>query len=479
MIAKDFNTYLILFILIAMAITFAASWKFRSKLVSTSFNVDTYYYFKSFLLFIILAFYSLYFSMIPMWEEFTYQDHSMFFSTLKDGNQHYYNPIWYNVGRFFPLAHQEFTYIAKVSASNFAYHIFSIFEIILISFISIRAFGKYRGLLFFIIISITPEFVQTYFGLIYPERNMVVLMLFSLVMASESIKQQSIFKLSASVLSACLFLFYKETSFLITAGIASSFLLSYFINRENKFALIASFSFYVISAMWLMSYMIDVYPKIDNAYGGARAGILESVGLLFSSAWFYLSCISFIYFICKQRKSLYILLPLVSIGYSLTMYIMNFKMPYYHLPSCVISIFCIFVNASHQKSRNEIIMLLIPAFITAIFIPNSIDIVKSRKDIIVAKADAADFIYKSNYLHGNKEITISFNNSNDNAAHLLSGYIENKYKLKVNKIMGGDCNGSDYALYLNKKPSTTEKYYTSSSVPVWESKYKVYALKCK
>lgn len=478
MIVHYFYTYLIAFLFLALFVTFAMT-KFmlgkegdiaKRDFALKSKNIP--------IIFMLVVFYALYISMIPIWEEFTYQDHSIFFSTLKDGNQFYPTPIWYGAGRFFPLAHQEFTYIAKINASNFAYHFFAVIEMILIYFIFIKLFSFKKGTFFFVVLSITPAFVQTFFGLIYPERNLILLLLCAIAFLAESISEKSKIKLIISILFFSLSLFYKETAFLITLGVAASLLLSYILTRDNKLKIISAISLIFISTMWVLSYTIDIYPNIKDIYGSSRLGLIDAVALLIQSPWFYLSLISLFIFISKQRNSIYILFPLIPIGYSLVMYILNFKMPYYHLPSCVISMFCIFINASEFKWQKKSILLMIPAIISISMIGKSLDIIKWRKEMIFAKADAADYIYKLNKLEGKRSLSISFNNSNANHAFLLAGYIEKKYKISIKRTLGNECKDSDYAIYLDKKPKSSA-YYTSQSVPMWDSRYKVYVVKCK
>lgn len=481
MIGKHFDIYLLLFLTIAIFSVFVFSKAFPAHANNISNkkinNFELNYRYVA-LAFVLLTFYAIYISMIPMWEEFTYQDNNIFWKTLENGKQHYGIPIWYERGRFFPFGHQEFELVSKISSSNFAYHAFSVIEIIAIFFISLKTFGARIGTLFFVVLSLTPEFVQTFFGLIYPERNMALLILLGLYFMNTGINNNSKVRVCASVLLLSLFLFYKETAFLVTAGISFSVLASYLLMKDNKLKLTSSFSIFLISMMWLASYIIDIYPSINDSYGGGHQTLYNSTTLLLSTPWTYVSLVSFGIMIFKKNYSTLFILPLVGIGYSLVMYFLNFKMPYYHLPSCLISIYSLFMSVGNLSVKWKLIVLSLISILTAFIARESIDIVKDRKETVFAKADALNYIYKNNYDKDARTLKASFNNVDSWTGHILTGYLRNKYKFPMGWKSGGDCGGVDYALYFNKKPKNV-KFYTSESVPMWESSYKVYVVKCR
>ncbi|MDM3127290.1 MULTISPECIES: hypothetical protein [Citrobacter] len=481
MIGKYFDIYLLCFIALSCFSVFSLNRLLKLNSENGLCNHKEYDY-KGFLYiliaFILICFYSTYIAMIPLWEDFTYQDSNIFWRTLKDGHQHYGKPIWYNSGRFFPLGHQEFEVISKVSASNFAYHLFAIFEMVAIFFISLKMFGKKTGIVFFVLLTITGAFVQSFFGLIYPERNMALLLMLSFLFLNFAIESKNIFNLTVAIIFFSLFLFYKETAFLITLGISASLMLSYLLNKDNKIKMAASISLAFISVLWVASYSIDIYPAIEKAYGNPNRDFPRALISLINSPWLYTSLISFFLFLFKQRNSPYILLPIVSIGYSFTMYYMNFPMPYYHLPSVLISIFCIFTNAVNFNNKVSWFIIFLLTVYTILTSSSSIDIIKDRKESVFAKSDALEFIFKNNHLDGNKNIKVSFNNIDPWTVHILSGSFTNKYKVDMKGKVGGDCKDVNYAIYFQKKPEAKD-FYTSESVPMWNSKYKLYVVKCK
>jgi|GEM_PF-2551823 len=480
MIGKYFYTYLTLFLAISFFITLTFNYILNVKNKGNTINLKSINYKPlcyTVVIFSLICFYSAYITMIPLWEEFTYQDSNIFWETLRDGHQFYGNPIWYDSGRFFPLGHQEFEQIAKINASNYSYHLFAIFEMIAIFFISLKAFGKKTGTIFFILLTISCAFIQSFYGLIYPERNMALLLMLSLLLLKAGIEQNSGIKITISILTFSIFLFYKETAFLITLGISASFFVSYILNKEDKLKLLAAIALLFISSLWIASYFIDIYPTIDKAYGNPSRDVAKAMSNLIISPWIYTSLASLLIFVFKQRKSSYILLPIVPIGYSFTMYYMNFPMPYYHLPSVLISLYCVFINAEHFEFKTKPLVIALLSVYTIVTSTESINIIRDRKESVFAKADALDFIFKNNALIANTKIKASFNFSDPWTVHILSGTFTSKYKIEMKGRLGGDCKNVDYAIYFDKKPKF-KLFYTSESVPMWKSKYKLYVVKC-
>ncbi len=422
---------------------------------------------------IILA---LYVTLIPMWEDFTYQDNDIFFRTLFNGAQWYRAPVWLGAGRLFPLAHQEWALIAKVSASNFAYHFFAVIEVIFFCFLMVKLFGGKISLFVSLLLLASPPFVQSFYGLIYPERNMIILLSLIILAIRSHSRTGTLSSLILLSAATCAFLFYKETSFLIIYGLAASSLLYYFITREKQVVTI-TVTLFVSASLWLATYVFFIMPEIQDAYGKGLANVTHVLICMSMSPVTYMSIVSMgIFAFNLKMKSIFSLMPVIAIGYSFTMYMLSFDMPYYHAPSLLMAVISLFL-ATREIVWVAVIILSFSTLATA---NNSIEIIKTRKEMVSAKADAAKYIATISKTNGMNNISISFINSDPYENMLFYGYIENKYKIKVSPLLNEKCSTDvNFVVSFSNQVSEKDLYtYKTSDIPMWKNKYSVYVINC-
>jgi len=162
-----------------------------------------------------------YITLLLKWENFAYYDNSaLTFFSLRGFN---YPPAIWEDGRFFPLVHQEFNLLSYFTKSIMCYQALPILQLLIVTCIllildkelNIRARA---GLL--VLLLVTPGFVISFGGLIYPERN-VVFCLACLLLFVERFEQshRATWAVSA-VVSAQIMLYEKETAFLLLFGFA-------------------------------------------------------------------------------------------------------------------------------------------------------------------------------------------------------------------------------------------------------------------
>ncbi len=170
-----------------------------------------------------IVFVGIYIYLILYQEDFAYHDNSQFTSASLQG-KFFDMPIWKDAGRFWPLGLQEYNIISLFSKTIFAYHLFSIIQL-LITIVSIFFILEKINLTYklsiIVLIMLTPSFVISFFGLIFPERNLI-------------------FWLAIFILCYQKFLHSKATIYFCGVLIATQFLLYY---KEPIFLLIISFAF--------------------------------------------------------------------------------------------------------------------------------------------------------------------------------------------------------------------------------------------
>jgi len=204
------------------------------------YRLNKIFYFFTFL-FILLLIYSFQLNIGP-WDEYhlLYYFKNQSFFPFYDYNFPYYDT--YFLGRFSPLAGQEFNILIFIT-SNISYsYIFLVF-IIFISFIlfyyliKINLFNTSLKfiIIFVLIIFSTPSFYLLSSRLLYVEDMQVLILLIFLLSFSQSINSnifnKKIFWKILLIISTFSALLYKENNFLII----SSFILIYFIYEKKQF----------------------------------------------------------------------------------------------------------------------------------------------------------------------------------------------------------------------------------------------------
>ncbi len=156
------------------------------------------------------------------WEDFAYQDNSMFtVGTLKGRDMGL--AIWRHNGRYFPLGHQEFNLIHHFTGTVVGYHALPIIQLLALCGILLvldeeLSITARAGLTAFALL--LPGIVISFGGLIYTERN-VVLWLACLVLSIKRFEQtQAAAWAVSAVVCAQIMIYYKETAFLLLWGLA-------------------------------------------------------------------------------------------------------------------------------------------------------------------------------------------------------------------------------------------------------------------
>ena len=176
---------------------------------------------------VFLVYLCLYIYLILYQEDFAYGDNHQFTHFSLQG-RNFGLPIWLDNGRFFPLGHQEFNLIRFLSKSPTGYHAFAILQLLIVLaglFIILSNLPVWFRLLVMTLVMSTTSFVMSFFGLIYPERNVIFWLTILLVCFQYFLKTRSRFYFCAALIAAQFALYYKEPVFLLIGGFAGSRLL--------------------------------------------------------------------------------------------------------------------------------------------------------------------------------------------------------------------------------------------------------------
>ena len=129
---------------------------------------------------------------------------------------------------------------------------------------------------------ITPSFVESYFSLVIPERNIICLLALFILFTQRFESQKSIYNFIAIVTISQFIIYYKEPSFLFIGGFVFSRLLIKFIERQQTVKSIKNIinfihqnwleiSLLILSALFLLLDIITIIPNITSSYGEKRS----------------------------------------------------------------------------------------------------------------------------------------------------------------------------------------------------------------
>jgi len=157
-------------------------------------------------------------------EDFSYYDDDLLIESSLQGKR-FLPPIWPAVGRFYPLADQEFNLLRSVTRSPFGYHALVVVQLIVLSaliFLILREFRLRYRCLIAAAAMVAPSFLIPFMGFVYPERN-VLFGLAILILCLQRYSQcHSSVYLAGCLLATHFILYYKETVVLFIVVFALS-----------------------------------------------------------------------------------------------------------------------------------------------------------------------------------------------------------------------------------------------------------------
>ncbi|MGK7885331.1 MAG: hypothetical protein AB4057_12000 [Crocosphaera sp.] len=368
-----------------------------------------------FLLLLILS-YSL---LILYKEDFVGNDYSHF--TLFSLKGRFFGlPIWAYEGRFFPLGHQEFNLIGLFTKTLFGYHLFPIFQLIVVIFSIFYIFTKEKiknKVLVIILILITPSFVQSYFSLIIPERNLIFWLTLFILFIQRFDSKKSLYNFIFLVTISQFIIYYKEPSFLFISGFALSRLLIKFIERQQSVKSIKNIinfihqnwleiSLLLLSALFLLLYIITILPNITSSYAEKRNELTRLMVLTkylsFSPllSILLLTITSRIILVSQSKIKFDLLWDSLAIGalfYFLAYIVLNLYAKYYLAPVDFIAIlYCSRIADKLLKINkyNSLILLFLITLLSSYQIYNSSYLIFTKKIFADGRTKAVEVIQK-------------------------------------------------------------------------------------
>jgi hypothetical protein len=197
-----------------------ASWEANAKLPSQFGLADG----PSGFLFVLFAIAYIY--LIFCKEDFSYYDDDLLTEFSLQGKS-FSPPIWAAVGRFYPLADQEFNPLRFVTRSPFGYHALVVVQLIIflvVIFLILQKFPFRYQCLIAAAAMVTPSFLIPFMGFVYPERNVLFGLAILILCLQRYSRNHSRFYFVGALVATHFILYYKETVVLFVVTFAGTWL---------------------------------------------------------------------------------------------------------------------------------------------------------------------------------------------------------------------------------------------------------------
>jgi hypothetical protein len=368
---------------------------------------------------LLLLFVVLYVFQVFYKEDFAYYDDEMLtdFSVL---GKSFAPPIWPSVGRFFPLADQEFNLLRFVTRSPAGYHSFVAVELlvlVVLLLVLLRCFKFHYRVLILIAVMLAPSFVIPFSGFVYPERNVLFwLAIILLCLQNYSESKKRIYFVGCLV-AAQFALYYKETVVVFVVAYAATQLLlealaarraAHFswgeIARNNSLQL----TMLALSAIYAVVFLAVMLPNRSFSY---ITGVPISLGLVLSSYlkinWLLPILLAVLLFRLwrflhshGQIDPMWDSLAVGAVAYSACIVALKLFSGYYMAPANFVAlIYLARVSLAWQPKPTKVRMAVLATVFLAVLIHDAVYSsfrIVERKSTIAAKSELAGFL--SGYL---------------------------------------------------------------------------------
>lgn len=364
---------------------------------------------------LLLLFVVLYVFQIFHKEDFAYYDDEMLTDFSVQGKP-FAPPIWPGVGRFFPLADQEFNLLRFVTRSPAGYHSFVAVELVallVVLFVLFRRFQLRYRVLILIALMLAPSFVIPFSGFVYPERNVLFwLAIILLCLQGYSDSKKPIYFVGCLVATQFA-LYYKETVVVFVVAYAGTQLLlealaarraTHFSWREIARNNSLQLTMLALSAIYAVVFLAVMLPNRSFSY---ITGVPISLGLVLSSYlkinWLLPILLAVLLFRFwrflhshGQIDPMWDSLAVGALAYSACIVALKLFSGYYMAPANFVAlIYLVRVSLAGQPKPTKVRMAVLASVFLAVLVHDaaysSFRIVE-RKSTIAAKSELAGFL---------------------------------------------------------------------------------------
>jgi hypothetical protein len=170
----------------------------------------------------LLTFVAVYVAVIFYKEDFSFYD-AAFLTDFSVQGRNLSPPIWPGVGRFYPLALQEFNVLRFITRTPAGYHTFAVAQLIIVVvalIVILREHGIIPRVLILIGALLAPSFLISFAGLINPERDLVFWLAIVLLCLHGYSKTRAAIYFVGCLVATHFALYYKEPFVVFVAAYA-------------------------------------------------------------------------------------------------------------------------------------------------------------------------------------------------------------------------------------------------------------------
>ena len=391
------------------------------------------------------------------WEDFAFFDGHYFYPLLAGQPEVVPLQMFPNLGRYFPLGHQEFHAISLLGKSAQTYQCFAFAELLLGGFLITRILRRHAGITTAVCIAMltTPPIVTSMFHIIVPERNMLFLLCVFVWAVFLYVESGSRTALVAANLAAFVFLQYKETAVILLAVWAGYLLVAARgrialtpTERRGRLRMLAA-TIIAGCFIWLAVYAVAILPQIAQSYlvgrQQDRLDVLQSVA---SEIWLWvlLGAVLLRLLLARigtQVSPLWDGMPLAALSSTASYMYLGFTHDYYYAPAALLA----WLYAGHMAElvffaipaeRQKLILVVILAVVaelTVLQLPQAFyGSVAQWKENTASKADAAEFIDALDVTRRsdqpNASLRLLFPHNSNYEVGFFVGYLQAKYDIK-------------------------------------------------
>jgi len=261
----------------------------------------------------------------------------------------YYNSV--ELGRFSPLAGQEYNLVALISNTPTAYLAFNALILFAFIIIFLRVLSEFSGqyaLHYFVVLLLLlmPAVTNTFFKFLYVEKNIIFYLAIFLLSFIAFQKKQKTAYFYMVLITANIAIYYKETVF-IALSIFSAAHLLFTLRTSDRWSRLLNFMVILSALVYFIIYMLSVYPNIKHSYlpGPLRNSLLGFIKNIFNYGFFSdpvlilllipLAALRAFQIFIRKHEPHPILDPMLAagVGYVGIFIALNMYSPYYFLPA--------------------------------------------------------------------------------------------------------------------------------------------------
>lgn len=394
--------------------------------------------------------------------DFTFPDSEIFFETVRGNKQYYPPPSWPSVGRFFPLAHQEFQFLSRIDASGLGYMAFSAAQLLLTCAViksAMHASLQQTALLYIGLLLSAPIFI-VYSGLVFSERNVIFLLAFMLWCLNKYNEKQRLVFLFFGVASVVPMLLYKETAFIFPIAVGALCFLGFLLasrrgagqTHDAKALLVVGVPLLALPVLFLAFYALFIVPRIDVAYGSGGDRTLALLSLLNQTWWWFFLAVAAarVYLLAVGKIPFTPLLDGILIGaflYSAAIVYLGLELPYYHAPTVFVAWCCAIFLLRHfsMGSGEGRAVFLSFCAVALLQVPQAVQAFQRWKEVVHANASAARFVADLYALRGRREegrslALLVMNPSDTYKAGVFANFVNARYRIPLTVNFPADQN---------------------------------------